>query len=264
MEVILGNRLKFALILIPFAALVIFAAGCGAYNPSGSTGTGGGSSAPGAAQGLYVCSTTGGETLVVFITPADVLYGISGPGTGSLTSVTGLLTGKGASETGGFSGTFTDFLSGSMFTDTLTATDVPDESISGAFSENGSQFGFGGSAPLSTDYSYASAESVTNIAGTWGGSLLDGTQLTLNISSAGAVSTGLTSGCSVAGTITADSSVKNFFDVSLSFSGTGCTLANQTASGVGLYYLLPGGTTHQLLLAVTVSTTSGTVFFAQK
>jgi hypothetical protein len=206
----LGKRLKFALILIPFAAMVIFAAGCGAFNSTGSTGTGGGSSSPGAAQGLYVCSMTDGETLVAFITPGDVLYGIHGPGTGSLASVTGLLAGQGASQTGGYSGTFTDFLNGSTFNDGLTATDVPGSSISGDFIENASQLGFGGSAPPSTDYTYTTPASLTNIAGTWGGSLLDGTQLSLIISSGGAVTTSLTTGCSLAGTITADSSVKNF------------------------------------------------------
>jgi hypothetical protein len=206
--------------------------------------------------------------MVAFITPGDVLYGIHGPGTGSLTSVTGLLTGKGASETTSYSGNFTDFLNGSPFTDGLTATDVPGSSISGAFTENASQIGFGGSAPPTTDYSYSTAASVASIVGTWGGSLLDGTQISLIITPAGGVSTGTSTGCSVtAGTITANSSLKNFFDVSLPFTGTGCALANKTATGQGLYYLLPGGSAHQLLLAVTVTTTTGTVgtvFFAQK
>jgi hypothetical protein len=263
LEVNLGNRLNSALILIPFAAMVIFAAGCGALNPS-NNGTGGGTSAPGAAQGVYVCSMTNGETLVAFITPGDVLYGIHGPGTGSLTSVSGLLTGQGASETSSYSGTFTDFLSGSKFTNGLTATDVPGSSISGAFTENALPIGFGGAAPLAADYSYTTAASVASIASTWGGSLLDGTLVSLNISPTGVVTTNTTTGCSVAGNITANSSLKNFFDVSLMFTGTSCAFDKQTGTGQGLYYMTPGATTHQLLLAVTVSTTAGTVFFAQK
>jgi hypothetical protein len=74
---------------------------------------------------------------------------------------------------------------------------------------------------------------------------------------------GASSGCSFSGTISPDSSNKNFFDVSLTFGASPCLFPNQTATGVGVEYLLSNGVTHQLLGAVTSGTSFGTVFAAE-
>jgi hypothetical protein len=93
--------------------------------------------------------------------------------------------------------------------------------------------------------------------------LLDGMTTTITISSTGSV-TGSSSGCSFTGTVVTDSSKKNFYDVSLTFGGSPCALPNQTANGVGVEYLLSDGVTNQLLVAVAVGNSSGTVFAAER
>ena len=112
-------------------------------------------------------------------------------------------------------------------------------------------------------FNYDTAASVSAISGTWDGTLLDGVTTTVTINSNGTVS-GSNLGCSFSGTVTADSSGKNFYDVSLTFGASPCAFPNQTASGVGVYYLLSNGVTHQLLAGVTLGTSEGTVFFAQR
>ena len=61
-----------------------------------------------------------------------------------------------------------------------------------------------------------------------------------------------------------DASKKNFYDVSLTFGGSPCAFPNQTANGVGVEYLLSDGVTNQLLVAVAVGNSSGTVFAAER
>ena len=92
-------------------------------------------------------------------------------------------------------------------------------------------------------------------------SLTSNTSVTIN--SNGTVSSS-NSGCSFTGTVSADSSGKDFYDVSITFGASPCALPNQTATGVGVYYLLSDNVTHQLLAGVTVGNSNGTVFFAQR
>jgi hypothetical protein len=176
-----------------------------------------------------------------------------------------MATGKGASTTTGYSGTFTEFLNtGGSATAVISATDVPGSSISGTATLNGVQTGFGGTALPLSQYTFATPASISTIAGAWSGTLMDGqnSAVTLNISTSGSVTTTST-GCQISGTVTA-SSTDNFFTTNLAF-GSSCvaSLANQNATGVALVYGLTNGvTTAQLLMPATVGTTLGTIFFA--
>jgi hypothetical protein len=66
------------------------------------------------------------------------------------------------------------------------------------------------------------------------------------------------------GTLAPDSSKQNFFNVSFTFSDSPCTFPNQTATGVGVEYLLSDGKTNRLLVALTAGTSIGTVFAEER
>jgi hypothetical protein len=173
------------------------------------------------------------------------------------------LAGQATSGNDTLSGSLTDYYyTGQTFSDTLSATDVPGQSVNGTITESGSPISFSGAALPTSSFNYNTAASVSAISANWNGTLLDGVTTSVSIASNGAV-TGSSSGCSFTGTVTADSSGKNFYDVSLTFGASPCAFPNQTATGVAIYYLLSDGVTHQLLAGATFGS-NGTVFFAQR
>jgi hypothetical protein len=261
----LGKKVLAAFVPAVLAAFLIFAGGCGAYNPNGNGSGGGSASSPGAAQGFYSCTLQSGQAMQALILSDDTFWGMFGTLATSSFTATGMATGKGASGTTTYTGAFTQFLStGVSFTTAITATDVPGLSMSGTVTLNGAQTGFGGSALPSSAYTYSTPASIASIAGTWSGTLLDGSAVTLVISTSGNVTTTST-GCQVSGTVTANAT-NNFFTTNLRFGGNPCvaSLANQNATGVALVYLLQDGTTTQLLMPATVGTTVGTLFTAEQ
>jgi hypothetical protein len=242
--------------------------GCGSSYNGGSSGGGGGgggtTSYAGQAQGFYVGTASSGYSFSSIILPNDKFYGLYGTATGNTLYVYGMMTGQGTSGNGTYTATATDYLyTGATFSDTISATDVPGTSVNGTITETGAPITFNGTSLVSSSFNYNTAASVSAISGTWSGTLLDGMTTTVTINSNGAVS-GSSSGCSFTGTVTPDSSGKNFFDVSLTFGGSPCLAANQTATGIGIEYLRSDGVTHQLLAGVTASSTLGTVFFAER
>jgi hypothetical protein len=252
----------FGLVII----FLILAAGCGSSYDNGSNNNGGGGSTSyaGQAQGVYSGTSSSGYSFSTIVLPNDKFYAIYGTTTGNFFNVYGMIAGQGKSGTDTITGSLTDYLfNGQTFADTLTATDVPGASISGTITENGMPITFNGTALATSSFNYNTAASISAISGTWNGSLLDGTATDVTINSNGTVS-GSNLGCSFSGTVAADTSGKNFYDVSLTFGASPCLFPNQTATGVAVYYLLSDGVTHQLLVGGTLGNTAGTVFFAQR
>jgi hypothetical protein len=241
-------------------ALTVVWSGCG----GGYSGGGGGGSTnyAGQAQGVYSGTTSSGSTFESIVLPNDKIYAIYGTVSGNVLTLDGMVAGQGTSGNDTFTASsVTDFLyTGTVYTDSLTATDVPGSSINGTLTENGTPITFNGTA--SSSFNYNTPASVSDITGTWTGTLLDGSPTTVTINSNGSLS-GSSSGCSFTGTVTADSSNKNFFDISVTF-GASCTSPNQTATGIAVYSLLPDGVTHELLAGVTAGTSFGTVFVAER
>src|SRR5580700_3774860 len=102
-------------------------------------------------------------------------------------------------------------------------------------------------------------------AGMWTRTLMDGSTAVVNINASGTFSfSGSDSGCSFSGSITPDSSGKNFFKVSLTYCPSPCLSPNQTQAGIGVDHLLSDGVTHQLLAGVASGTSFGTVFVANR
>jgi hypothetical protein len=247
-----------------FCLLCLLLVGCGSNYSNNSGGSGGTTSYSGQAQGVYSGTASSGYSFSTIVLPNDKFYGIYGTVTGNLFYVYGMVAGQGTSGNDSFTANVVDYLyTGQTFSDTLTATDVPGQSVSGSITESGTPTTFNGTALATSSFNYNTAASVSSISGTWNGTLLDGVTTTVTINSNGTMS-GSSSGCSFSGTVAADSSGKNFYDVSITFGASPCAFPNQTATGVGVYYLLSDGVTHQLLAGVTLGNSEGTAFFAQR
>jgi hypothetical protein len=238
--------------------------GCGSSYSGNPGGSGGTTNYTGQAQGVYSGTVSSGYSFSSIVLPNDKFYGIYGTTTGNTFYVYGMVAGQATSGNDSLTANVTDYLStGQTFSDNLTATDVPGQSVNGTITESGTPVTFNGTALAPASFNYNTAASVGAISGSWNGALLDGITTTVTINSNGTVS-GSSSGCSFSGTIAADSSGKNFYDVSITFGSSPCAFPNQTATGVGVYYLLSDGVTHQLLAGVTLGDSEGTVFFAQR
>ncbi len=245
---------------------VVLLIGCGSV----SSGSGGGNSGStdGDAQGFYHGFASSGYAFESIVLPNDQFYGIYGTVTATQFVVYGMITGQGASSVNTFTApSVTDlFYNGATYSGSLNASFVAGASFNGSLNEEGSVTTFSGTPYISSAYNYDTPASISSISGSWSGSLLNGVAATVTISNSGALS-GSSSGCSFSGTVTPDSSNKNFFNVILTFGGSPCVIPNQTASGIGIQYILSNssetGPTFALAAAVTAGT-QGTAFGAER
>lgn len=254
--------------VLSFCAISLLVVGCGGSSSSSSNfnsgGNNGSTTTTGQAQGVYSGTTSLNYTFSSIVLPNDKFYAIYGTVSNNTLLLYGMVTGQGKSDAGTYTANVTDFFyTGVTFSGSIDASYVPGSSFDGTYTEPGTSETYTGTALPASDFDYNTPASVSDITGTWNGGLLDGSSATVTITSSGSVS-GSDSGCSFSGTVTADNSNKNFFDVSLTFGGSPCLLPNQTATGVGVEYLLSDNVTHQLIAAVNVATTAGTVFFATR
>ncbi len=225
-------------------AFLLFACiGCGG-------GRGNRATTPGQAQGVYSGTTTSGLFFDAIILPNDYFYARYGE------SPSGMMDGQGVSSSGDFTATITDhsFTAQQKYSGSLSGTYVPDQSFRGTVTESGQPTVSFSTAMLPTaTLDFNAPATFSAIAGTWTWS--DGVTSTMTIGSDGALSgtpfNGTFVGCSVSGTISPDSSGKNFYDISMTFSGSSCPVANQSGSGIILLWY--SGTTPQLYGIGTLS-----------
>jgi hypothetical protein len=247
-----------------FCAVSLMLVGCGGYSSSSSNSGGGGVNYTGQAQGVYSGTASSGFSFTTIVLPNDKFYTIYGTVSGNVLTLNGMVTGQGASGISTYSANVTDFLfTGLANTGTINATYVPGSSVNGILTEGVTMTTFNGASLPASTFNYNTPALLSAVSGTWTGSLLNGAPTTVSISTSGSV-TGTSQGCSFSGTVATDSSNKNFYDVSLTFGASPCTFPNQTATGIGVEYLLSDGVTHQLLAAVTAGTSMGTVFAAER
>ena len=116
---------------------------------------------------------------------------------------------------------------------------------------------------LDSDYNFDAPAQLTAVAGTWSGTILDGTATTVSITSAGAIS-GNSAGCLFTGTVAPRATGKNVFNVSITFANSqSCNNPGGSAAGIGITYPISGTTRSQLLVAVQdPSRTGGDAFIA--
>lgn len=259
---------KRAWIIFSFVALLLAGCGGGGSNSFSSAGTSSGTNTAVQAQGIYSGTTSTDDTFYSIVLPNDKIYAVYGTTSGNSFLLYGMITGQGKSDNGTYTANVTDFFyTGVSFSGSISASNLPG-SFNGTLSESGTTTSFTGTPlPPADPWDYITffeePATLSDITGTWTGSLLDGSAATVTINSDGTVS-GTSAGCSFSGTVAADASNENFFDVSLTFGDSPCLFPNQTATGVGIDYLLPDNVTHQLLVAVNVGTAAGTVFGASR
>ncbi|MDE2253485.1 MAG: hypothetical protein KGL42_04360 [Betaproteobacteria bacterium] len=199
-------------------------------------------------------------------------YAIYGTNGASGLTVNGFVQGQGSWGATTFtSSNLRDFTAaGATLSGTLSATYTPGVSVSGTVTEsNGSSTvsnTFTGTVPQASSYVYNSAADINAVSGNWTAYTLQGAgaPVALTINPNGTFS-GAQQGCSFSGTLTPRASGKNNFDVTVNFGANPCVLANGTASGIGLSYLVANSTTRQLLVAVVDPTRQfGTLLFGQR
>jgi hypothetical protein len=183
-------------------------------------------------------------------------------------SVCGIATGPGASASGNYTATETDFDycggSLSVFTGSVKATYTVGSSLSGSLTEGSTSETFSATMPANSLFDYSNGASIASISGAWSGSLTDGETASITVDSLGNVTGVSSDGCSFSATISPDSSGKNFFNISMTFGSSPCLLPNQSATGVAVNYLLSDGITNQLIAGVTSGNSFGIVFAAQR
>ncbi len=265
------DRMPKKILLLCSVSLLLIS--CGAsYNSnvsggSGSSGGGGGVTT-GGDEGVYSGVASSGYTYWTIILPNDKLFGIYATANGNQLLLDGMITGQGTTNSSGYTASVTDiFYTGSVKSGTFSASDFTGASLDGTLAEDGTMTTFYAPSVMGSIWDYGttfrSPALLSAISGSWTGTLLDGMTTTVTISSTGGV-TGSSSGCSFTGTVVPDSSKTNFFDVSLTFGGSPCAFPNQTATGIGVDYLLSDNVTNQFLMAVTVGNSAGTVFAAER
>jgi len=258
------KHIAFVTPILLLVAISLMLVGCGGSSGSSSGGGGGGGSTPGQAQGVYTGTASNGDTFNSIALPNDQIYADYGTLSGNVLFICGLITGQGVSKSGTYTANVTvfDYCTGSLLvlTGSVNASYVAGSSLNGTLTDSNGTVTFTGTTPA--DFNYNTPASFSAISGTWTGTLIDGTTAIVSVSSTGSVS-GSDSGCTFSGTVTPDSSNKNFFDLSLTFGGSPCAFPNQTATGIAVDYPLSTGLT-QLVAAATIGTSAGTVFAAQR
>lgn len=238
-------------------ALAFITIGCSSSNKTTTT--------PSSAQGVFSGTTSNGSSFQSIILPNDTFYAIYGTTSGNVFYISGMMTGQGTSNNGKYTASVTDFYNtGVTYTGSVNATYVTGASIAGTVSESGNpNVTFNGAAEPISSFNYSTPALLSSISGAWTGTLMNGSTATVNINTSGTFS-GSDSGCSFSGSLTPDSSGKNFFNISLTYGASPCASPNQTQAGVAVDYLLSDGVTHQLLAGVASGTTFGTVFVANR
>ena len=250
------NQLKATLTL---AAASLLAA-CGGGGGEASTGGTGGVST--ITQGAYSGGITGSSSSqfqLLALENGDVwaLYGVP---SGNQFLVRGFVQGTAVQTGGTFNGSIKDFGFNPAVAGTISGS-ITSASVSGSLAENGATATFSGSPIPTSSYDYNAAASLSQIAGAWTLTGLDGTATTVNIASNGAF-TGNNAGCVISGTITPRASGKNVFDVSVTNGAAPCAPPGTTSTGVAVTFLVSGTTIRELMVVGTnAARTAGNAFF---
>lgn len=238
--------------IVAFAAITALVAccSCGGSSPALSIQPQASPSSAGEAQGVYSGTTSTGSSFVAIILPDDALVALYGTQTSNVFYIAGILFGGGKSDHGNFTVSWIDdyYYTGTITNGSLSATYVVDSTFNGSFTETGAPtINFTAEAMTPSLFNYDTPASLSDITGTWTGTLLDATSASVTINPDGTF-TGSSSGCSFSGTVTPDKSNKNFFNFQMIFGGSPCSDPNEEAAGIAVDYVLAGTTIRQLVM----------------
>lgn len=203
------------------------------------------------AQGLYAGTLTNtGLPYYSLILENGQYWGLYSKAIGQRFSAAGLLHGVGVSDAGNFtSNDIRDFGPLVYNPGTISASFVPQSKLDGTLGTPNSVVAFTSGASTAL-YNYNTPASLADISGAWVLTDNDNRTYALGSPSAGQAAAASAS-CPFTSTFAPRASGKNIFDTAISFSSGSCRLAGQVASGVAFHWLQDGGSTSQLVIAVT-------------
>lgn len=257
-----NNQPYFSLVA---STLAVFFAGCGGggsvasgeFIRTTSTSTSTSSTLSGTtAEGLYAGIASNGRYFNTLVIEDNQYYTLYGGLAGDSFDIAGLVMGTGQSANGSFtSADLKEFPAlGLPLLGTLSASYTPGTSFNAVVTTRGTAVTYAGTAFASATYAYHTPARLADIAGIWNMLTAAGLPASLTISSTGAYS-GNSAGCDFIGTITPRASGKNVFDVAIRFGPSPCALADETATGHAVSYLLDDGN-RRLLVAASDTTRS--------
>jgi hypothetical protein len=247
------------------ALLAMWLGGCGGGGGSATTST----ATPtitGTAEGVYTGTISNGRSFDGIVLENGTYYMLYGTTTAGALYVSGIATGSGTSNNGSFtSSNLRDYYyNGAIYTGSASASYGVNNNFSGSLTDGGVALTFTSSTPSSSTYVYNVAANLTDISGAWTLTDLQGYIISMTVASNGAFTATSSSGCAFSGSLTPRASGKNVFDLALTFGAAPCALAGQTASGIGIDYLLTGGLRQFIIGGTNSGLTAGTAAFGTR
>ena len=251
-------KIKFAVT----AAIAVLLAACGGGNGGSEGGVEG---AKVSVEGAWQGTLSNNDVVNIIALENNEFYTIFGVMNGSNLLVDGFDQGTVTVSGSSLSGSLREYPNGlASYAGTLAATAVAATSITGSTTYSTGSLTFAVRPIPTTIFDYNRAASISDVVGSWTGTLSSGSAGTVTISNTGMVS-GASAGCLFGGTATPRSSGKNVFNVSVTFGGAPCALAGQTATGIAVNYAISGTAQKQLIVAVQDSSKQyGAMFFARR
>lgn len=215
----------------------------------------------GAAQGLYIGTTSDGREIDTIVLENDQFYTMYGNTVGNAFLVSGFVQGDGKSNNGSFTSTnaVDSASNNTRVAASVNATYTPGANLNGSLVESAGTVSFASTPIAAAVINYNSPANLADIAGKWDLTSLRGFPATFAISSTGAL-TANSSGCVFSGSITPRASGKNVFDVSIDFGPAPCLIPSQSIKGIAVDYLATNGR-RQLIVAGIDNTRVNTAAF---
>lgn len=248
--------------VISLCALSAMFAGCG----GGGGSSGGAATVPaavvGAAQGIYIGTTSDGREIDTIVLENDQFYTMYGHTVGNAFQVSGFVQGDGKSNNGVFtSANAVDSTSGNTrLAATVNATYVAGVNLNGSLVESGGTVSFTSAPIAAAVINYNSAASLADIGGKWELTTLRGFPASFTISATGGL-TGTSSGCAISGSLTPRASGKNVFDVSIDFGPSPCLIPSQSIKGMAISYVATNGKRQLIVAGIDTARVNTAAFF---
>jgi hypothetical protein len=238
-------------------------AACGGGGGSGSGQAAVPATSP--VQGVYEGNIASGRYYNTLILENNEYYAMYGSLQNNAFYVMGFVQGTGSANNGSFSSSdLRDFAyNGSVYSGSLSASYQAGVSLNGTISSNSGTQTFAGAPIKDSLYNYNVPANLTEVAGSWSMTDLSGAPVSLSIASSGSFS-GSSQGCSFSGTLTPRPSGKNVFNMTVQFGDSPCILANQSASGIALDYLLQSGRRQFIVAGMNSARTKGTALLGSR
>jgi hypothetical protein len=254
--------MNFLKVMAAACALPVVLAGCGGGGGGGSAAVSAPAPVVGAAQGLYIGSTSDGREIDTIVLENDQFYTMYGHTVGSAFQVSGFVQGDGASNNGSFtSSNAVDSTSlNTRAAATINATYAAGVNLNGTIAESGGNVSFTSAPIAATLINYNAPAKLADIAGHWNVTSLRGFASTLDIAAGGAY-TGTSSGCSMSGTFTPRASGKNVFDMTMSFGPAPCVMPGVTIKGMAIDYVITSGQRQLIVAGIDTARTGTAAFF---